>query len=185
MFNKTKKRIINTGQNLPQATYGKQFELWNKRDRLVKKPIMNQSRKDGTVLYGGHAVNALVDKNNQRYTYDFDVYSRQPKHHALQIEQSIDQGVNADLAYVEQTSYPHGRKQKPLFRVRTHMNDNVEADFNTMPQGIRFTKRKGVRYETLGRAEQKYDRMLRHPEFGRGFNANIDMGRIRSFKRRR
>lgn len=185
MFRKTKKRIFNTGRNLPRATIGDQFELWDQRDRLVKKPILRQSRRDGTVLYGGHAVNALVDQHNQRYTYDYDIYSKHPKRHAVQVEQSIDRGANADLSYVEQTSYPHGRKQKPLFRVKTHINDNVEADFNTMPRDVRFVKKNGVRYETLGRAEQKYNRMLQHPEFGRGFNANIDLSRIKMFRRRR
>ena len=179
-----KKHIFNTGSNLPKAKYGDQFELWNRRDKLVEKPILNQSRRDGTVLYGAYAVNKLVGKHNERNTYDFDVYSSTPKHHAIEIEQSIDHGVNADLAYVEQTSYTMGKKEKPLFRVKTRMNDRVEADFNTMPTGIRFVKRSGVRYETLGRAEKKYDRMLSHPETGRGFNATIDKARIRMARRR-
>ena len=54
-----------------------------------------------------------------------------------------------------------------------------------MPSDIKYVKKKGVRYETLNRAEKKYKHILRHPEIGRGFNATIDLGRIKSFKRRR
>lgn len=179
-----KKHIINTGQHLPKANYGHQFKLWDKRKQIVEKPILNQSKKHKTVIYGAYAVNKQVKPSLRRDTYDFDVYSSKPRKHATQIEQSIDRGVNADLAYVEKTSYPHKGKQKPLYRVKTRINQRVEADFQQKPKGITFKTIKGARFETLGRATKKYNRMLDHPEQGRGLNANIDLARIRMNKRK-
>lgn len=176
------KKRFNTGKGLPRATMGDQFELWEFRDKLVKQPIMRQSRRDGTVLYGANAVNALVGPDFSRNTYDYDVYSRMPLSHARELERHIDRGVNADLMYVEQTSYPSDGKEKRLFRVKNCLNDVVEADYNGMPDDIQFVKRGGVRYETLGRASKKYDKMIRQPELGRGFHGLIDEGRIRSFR---
>ena len=178
-----KKKIINTGRHLPRATYSDQFELWQNRTKIVEKPIQKQSRKDKTILYGAYAVNQQVHPTLRRQTYDFDIYSHQPRHHAIQLEKSIDRGVNADLAYVQKTYYTKNGKKHPLYRVKTRLNDITEADYNTMPKNIQYTTKQGIRYETLNRAEKKYDHMLDHPEYGRGFNANIDRARIRIQKR--
>lgn len=180
-----KKKIIDRNKHLRKADIGDQFRLWSNRKTLVEKPILNQSRRDKTVIYGCYAVNKLVNKHDKRDTYDFDVYSRTPRRHALEIEKSIDQGLGANVAYVEKTRYIEGKKVKPLFRVKTHINDNVEADFNTMPGGVQYKTKKGVRFESLKHAEQKYNRMIDNPDMGRGFNAHIDLDRVRRSRKHR
>lgn len=159
-----KKRIYNTGRHLPRAKMSDWFELQQKRNQLVKKPVMNQSRREGTVIYGAHAVNRLVGPKFSRQSYDYDIYSPRPLRHAKQLERSIDRGTNSDLAYIEQTSYPSGGTNKKLWRVKTRFNDSVEADYNTMPAGIKVVKRNGVRYESLRDAKSKYKWMNRNPE---------------------
>jgi len=180
---KPQKQVINTGTHLPEPSMSDYFELRQNRGKIVIKPILYQAKRDGNVLYGAFAVNQLVDKQSQRDTYDIDVYSKMPKKHAIELEKNIDRSVNADLAYVEQSEYPQGKKWKKIYRVKTKMNNVVEADYNTMPTDIKWVKRNGIKYETLERAEKKYDKMLKHPELGRGFNANMDMGRIKLYKR--
>lgn len=177
-----KKRIINTGQHLPKAGIGDHFELIQNRKRLVEQPILKQSRKDGTVLYGRYAVNKILGPGYHRATYDFDVYSGMPKRHALQIERSIDRGTNSDLAFVEQTHYPdpQSKREKRLFRVRTRFSERTEVDYNTMPRDVRFVKRGGVRYETIGRAKNKYKGMIRRGEVNRMPKAQWDLSDIQT-----
>jgi len=162
-----RKRIYNTGQRLPKAGMGDWFELQSNRNRLVRQPILRQSRRDKTVLYGAHAVNKLVGPRYSRTTYDYDVYSNKPLSHAQQIERSIDRGTNSDLAFVEKTSYPSGGTDKDLYRVKIRFNNTVEADYNRMPKGIRIIKRNGVRYESLRDAKSKYHWMNRNPQASR------------------
>lgn len=177
---KKKVVIINTGSHLPKASATDWLELQSNRKKLVTKPILNQSRRDGTVIYGAHAVNKLVGPKFSRTTYDYDVYSRMPLKHARQLERSIDRGTNSDLAYIEQTNYPVGGKQKKLWRVKTRINESTEADYNTMPADVSYVKRNGVRYETLKRAEGKYRFMNKNPEATRtGFG---ELERIKQYK---
>jgi len=180
---KPQKRVINTGTHLPKASMSDYFELRQKRGKAVVNPILHQAKRDKNVIYGAFAVNQLVDKQSQRDTYDIDVYSTNPKKHAIEIEKNIDRSVNADLAYVEQTAYEKNGRWHRIYRVKTRPHEVVEADFNIMPKDVSFTTKNGVRYETLGKAEKKYDKMLKQPELGRGFNANIDLGRIKQYKR--
>lgn len=174
-----RKRIFNTGRGLPKAGIGDWLELQSKRDLLVKQPIMRQSRRDGSVIYGGHALNRLLGRGLQRSTYDYDVYSGMPKKHAVQLERSIDRGTNSDLAYVERTSYPHGRIMKPLFRVKTRVTDSVEVDYNTMPSDISYVVRdRGVRFESLTRARDKYRAMNRQVGLSRTAFGELERIRI-------
>ena len=175
-----RKRIINTGKHLPKATWSDVLELRERRNTLVRKPLIRQAKRTGNVFYGGQGVNMIVGTNYERHTHDFDVFSRHPKRHAIEIERGIDRGVNADLAYVEQTRYIDRGRANPLFRVKIRPYGDAEVDFNLMPRDIRTTTVKGVRVETLDRAEGKYKRMLRRGE--RGFNANIDLTRIQEYK---
>jgi len=161
------KRIYNSGKNLPKARFSDWFELQRNRKRLVEKPIKHQAKTGGAVIYGAHAVNRLVGKKFSRPSYDYDVYSPKPLKHARQIERSIDRGTNSDLAYVERTSYPSGGTNKRLYRVKTRVNDSVEADYNHMPKGIKVVVKDGVRYESLGDAKSKYRWMNRNPEANR------------------
>jgi len=176
---KRKSRMIDTGRHLPKASMGDWFELQEKRHRLVEQPILRQSRRDGTVLIGRYAVNKLLGQGFHRDTYDFDVKSHIPFHHAQQIEKSIDRGTNSNLAYVESTSYPVGKRIEPLNRVRLHNVDTVEADFGHLKKDMRFVVRGGVRLETLGRAEKKYSGMIDRGEVHRMPNAIFDRGDIR------
>lgn len=170
--------IIDTGKHLPKSTHSDVLELKDKRKSLVLNPIFKQSRQDGTVLYGRHALNMIMGKGFHRETYDFDVYSKTPKEHAVEIEQSIDRGTNSNLAYVKQTHYMKGGKQMPLYRVKIRPYDSNEADFNKMPKGIKFIKKKGVRLETLGRAKKKYEGMIKRGETHRMPNAIFDLNDV-------
>ena len=145
------------------------------------KTIENQSKRYGNILYGCYAVNKLLGRGFQRDTYDLDVYSRQPRKHAIQLEKTIDRGVGANISYVEKTGYPEKGRFKTLYRVKLR-NEVTEADYNRMPRDIKYTTKRGVRYETLDRAVKKYEKMLREPETGRGFKATIDLGRILDYK---
>jgi len=171
------KKIIDTGKHRPKAKIWDLWELMGKRDKLVVKPIQQQSRNDGTIIYGRHAVNKLLGPGYHRDTYDFDIYSGMPLKHAVQIEKSIDRGTNSNLAYVERSSH-----RKGLFRVRTRPNETVEADFNPMKQDVKFVTIKGVRYEQLGPAEKKYTGMINRGEMHRFPNAFFDLNDIQTHK---
>jgi len=179
MMKKRKSRILDTGKHLPKPGMGDWFELQQNRKTLVEKPILSQSSRDGTVLIGRHALNRLLGRGFHRSTYDFDVKSRTPLYHGQQIEKSIDQGTNSNLAYVESTSYPVGNRMEPLYRVRLHNMDTVEADFGLLKKDMKFVVKGGVRLETLDGAEKKYSGMIGRGEVHRMPNAIFDRGDIR------
>jgi len=176
-------RIIDTGRSFPKARFTDLFELWENRKKLVVKPVENLSRKHGDVIYGRHAVNKLTGV--QRGTYDFDVYSSHSKRHALKIEHSIDIGTNSNLAYVEPMTYSMDGKKKTVWRVKTRPHGQAECDYQQKPKGLRYKTINGVRYETLGRAEKKYDKMIKQNEVHRFPNAFFDSYDVKTYRRKK
>ena len=177
-----KKIIIDTGKQLPKANIGDFLELKQNRKMLVEKPIMNQSKKQGTVIYGRHALNIIMGVPYERETYDFDIYSKKPLAHAIQLEQSIDKGTNSNLAFIERTYYLKDGRKYPLVRVKIRPYETNEADYNKMPENIQFTKVKGIRVEKLNPAEKKYKKMIKQGEIRRMPKALFDLNDIQTFK---
>ena len=177
-----KKKIIDTGKHLPKPSAVKQLQFLADWDRIVPPKVERQSRRDGTVLYGGRAVNALVGIGLHRPSHDFDVYSKSPKKHALELERHIDQTTGTNMAYVKETYYERKGKKKKLYRVETVPEGDEEADYQQMPRDIEFVTKNGIRYETLGRAKSKYDYILKHGEEKRQFKAHQDISRIELYE---
>jgi len=175
---KKKGRIINTGGNLPKANMITSIRFMEKREKIVPPKVRSQSRRTGNVIYGCNAVNALVGPSLERPTHDFDIFSPRPKEHAIELEKHIDKSMNSDIAYVVDAGYTEKGKTKRLFRVATRPFGKNEADYNRMPRNVKFIVKKGVRYETLDQAEDKYNRMLESGEKKRILPAHQDLGRI-------
>lgn len=175
-----KKSIIDTGKHLPKAGFSDILELRSNRQKIVVKPILDQSKKDGSVIYGRQAVNLILGKGFHRETYDFDVKSPMPLKHALQIEKSIDRCTNSNLAFIKKTSYPIQGRDVVLYRVQTRPHEETEVDYSHMPKNMSIVKVKGIKVEGLKPAEKKYRNMIRKGEMKRFPNAFFDLSDIQT-----
>lgn len=181
-FNKKNEnvKIINTGNNLPDATIEQEMRFLSERERFIKNIVENQARNTGNIIYGAQAVNAIVGTNFSRPTTDFDIMSKTPKKHAIEIEKKIDNHVGADIAHVKQVNYERDGNKGKMYRVALKNWDNI-ADYNILNKKIKTIKINGVNYEHLDLAEKKYIKMIRENDTKRIINANQDLNRINMF----
>lgn len=182
---KEKVKIINSGGHLPEGTIESELRFLADSERFVGEQVRMQSIKDGAVIYGAQAVNAIVGPMHSRPTSDYDVYSAIPKDHAIQLEKAIDTKAKADIAHVEEVGFINEKgKSGKMYRVGLK-NFNTVADYNKLPKNIKVVNIKGVKYEALDRAEKKYVKMINDGETKRLINANEDLTRIHLFKHTR
>jgi len=173
--------IINSGGHLPEVTIEQELRFLSERDRFVKLEIENQARNTGNIIYGGKAVNALVGPMYERPTVDFDIQSKHPKKHAMQLERIIDNHVGADISHIEMVSYDRDGSKGKMYRVALKNFDTI-ADYNLMPKNSSFVTKDGIRYEPLEAAVKKYLTMIQTDETKRLPNANQDLDRIGLYK---
>jgi hypothetical protein len=122
-------------------------------------------------------VNKQVKPEFRRDTSDYDIYSKQPRKHALELEQSIDNHVNADIAHVKQVGYERDSEKGKMYRVELKNFDNI-ADYNPTPSGMKCIIIDGIRYQRLGDANKKYLKMIKDEYMERLPKATQDLDRI-------
>lgn len=173
--------IIDTGQNLPPPNVEQELRFLSERDRFLKIEIENQSKKTGNIIYGCQAVNRIVGPWNSRPTNDWDIMSSNPRAHAVELEQRIDNHVGANIAHVEQVSYDRDGIRGKMYRVALKNFDSV-ADYNPKKHGVKTVTIDGVKFESLDNAEKKYMKMINENDSKRLVNANQDLNRISLFR---
>lgn len=179
LFKKEKNvKIIDTGTNLPEVTIEQELRFISEKDRFISNNIKTQSHRTGNIIYGCQSVNAQVKPEFRRQTTDYDIYSKKPKHDAIELEQKIDRHVNANIAQVRQVSYEREGKKGKMYRVELKNFDNL-ADYNKMPkEKIKTVKIGGVKYMALGESEKKYMKIIDDNYVERLPNATNDLQRI-------
>jgi len=178
MFKKIgKKRILNSGSHRPMPTQAQQLHFLERWHNITPPAIKKQAKKTGNVIYGCRGINGILGQALSRPTHDYDIYSKNPKKHAKQLEKHIDKTTGLDMAYVEAIPYTtQDNKKGTLYRVVTRPKGDVDADFNMMPKQLNVTKVKGINYVSLKAAEKKFPGMLKEDK--RVYNTMMDQYRI-------
>lgn len=181
-----KHRIYNTGMHLGRPGKIKELSFFANKDKVILPKLKQQSRKDNSIFYGSYAVNQQLPKAFHRPHSDFDIFSKNQRCHAVEIEQHIDRSTKSDMTHVKRLPHPVGKGM--LYRVEIRSDETALVDLSPMKKTKTIIKG-GVRYETIPEAKKKYRRMLRTGD--RYIKPTIDLNRIeehetvKRFKRRR
>lgn len=187
MFGKKKiqNRIINQNKHLPKPNPLQSMKYLQNQDKHVTPVVIRQTRKNKNILYGAFGMNYLLGKGYRRNTKDIDIYSKQPLKNALETENTLDDNIGLDIAYVEIAPYSGttGRGKVHRVRIRGIGNNNpVVVDYNKTPKNIKIVKKNGVRIETTGYAMGKYKGIITMGPSRRIYNTALDVNRISRYK---
>lgn len=175
-------RIIDNNKHLPRTSLESELRFLQESERFVENHVRMQSRRDGVVIYGSTAVNAIVGPMFSRRTSDVDAYSHTPRKHAIGLENAIDNYAKVNISHTEEIPFVNEKGLSgKMYRVALKSFDTL-ADYNKMPKNIKTVNIKGVRFESLGNAELKYLKMIDEDETKRIVNAKQDLLRIHLFK---
>jgi len=163
-------------------------ENWEK---ILPPRVIRSIKRHNDVLHGARSVNMIVGKKYSRPTKDFDVYSKEPRKRAHQIENEIDRCMGCDMAYVHYQAIPKldpmgtddELTAKELFIVKTVPHQDGDVDYMMLPRGLPTHTRKGIRHEDLREAYRKAKKNVYHPL--RYFKASDDIRRIEAYWRSR
>jgi len=117
----------------------KETENFYKKKELIQKIIL-QTIKNKEIIYGEQAVKIRLPKHLQRYTKDYDVYSRTPKKDAVEAEKKLDKAFGGDYFYTEPAEH------KGTYKVRSRINGEGYADFTEPERNYDSDKIKGHKY---------------------------------------
>lgn len=155
------------------------------QEKILPPEILRSVRKHKDVMHGGRSVNMLLPKKYERKSKDFDIYSKQPRPRAKEIEDYIDKRCGCDMAHVKSMNVPNvsGIEDElmsaDIHKVITKISSDGEVDYMTLPKNLPTIYSRGIRHEKLEEALRKAKRGLTQPM--RMAKASKDIARINAY----
>lgn len=173
----------------PQCSIEQVNHYRENQEKILPPKVFRSVRRHRDVMHGGRSVNMLLPKKYYRHSKDFDIYSKQPKSRAKEIEDYIDKRCGCDMAYVKSMNVPNvsGVEDElmaaDIHKVITRTSRDGEVDYMTLPPKLPIVYRRGIRHEKLTEALRKAKRGLTQPM--RMAKASKDVRRITAYLNRR
>lgn len=161
----------------------KRFSL-NKGTR--KRVLLNQTRKEGNMIYGGQSLKAQMG-GIARNTRDFDILTKRPSKSAKVTEKNFDRVHGRDDFFIKQGRYKNTKKVmwKGMDGRKNTRDDVGMVDYTKQTRNIPFKKIRGVKYTTLAHETQTKKQILQAKGSKFRHEKDIDdLERIKFWRRR-
>ena len=99
--------------------------FYSKRDN-IKKIILENVGKD-EIIYGQSAINKQLPRQLRVYTEDYDVFAKNPRKEAVQVEKALDRHFRGNYFKIQPA------RHTGTFRVVSRIDGKVYADYTEMP----------------------------------------------------
>jgi hypothetical protein len=155
------------------------MDVYHQKKHTIPQTILSQVRKNKSVVYGQRALNEHLPPHLDRYTDDYDVYSKKPKKSAKELEKKLDKQFGGDYFVVKPAKYKH------TYKVKSKVTGKTVADFTRKEKSVKYkTSIDGVNYVKLKQIETKLKRILRDKKSRFRWKKDKDMlRRIRIYKK--
>ena len=133
------------------------------------------------IVHGTRATNTQLPKFLKRETRDWDIFVKNPKMRAEQLEKILDKRFRGDFFRIKKGTGSPGVK---VWKVKSNVNDEGFVDFATPNRMIPTIHKRGVRFATLKDQKKKAQENIRKPElkFRRAKDRDL-LRRIRKFEK--
>ena len=112
-----------------------------------KKLILNQVRRNKSVIYGAQAIKKQIGMI-ARPTEDYDIFAKNPKKSARQLERTLDKRSKGNFYYVKHALHPGTFKvmYKGADERKGTNDDLTVADFTVPKRKLRIKEIQRVKY---------------------------------------
>ena len=152
----------------------------------IKARIVNRARKKGDIIFGARAIQKQIGLGARR-TEDFDIFTKNSKQSAKEVETNIDKLTRGDNFFVKKGRNPGTFKVKWIGKdgIRGNADDKTVVDFTKFPKPLPKTKLiNGVKYRTLEEEAKAKLRLVKKKQFAfRRAKDLEDLKRIMRFGR--
>lgn len=123
---------------------------------LIEPIIQNQIIKNKGIVFGQKATNYHLPQHLDRHTEDYDIYSKNPKKSAIELEKKLDKRFGGDFFNVKRALH------KGTYKVKSNISKKTIADFTKKPRKIPHTKAiDNIKYAKLNHLEKKLKGILK------------------------
>ena len=152
----------------------------------IKNAIYNRAKTYDQIIHGATALNEQMGPEFSRPTHDIDVMTHDPRFHMDKMEDKLDLLAGYD-AFREVIMPIMGREGEYVYKVvrNTIGPKNADVvDYFENRGGIKTTKLKGIRYESIAAAKARLMQILQDPTLRhRHAKTARDLRRIEAYEK--
>lgn len=153
-------------------------KFFKRNKNLVNRFTRNFLAKNKVgIVHGTRATNAQLPSAVKRKTLDWDVFVKNPKKRARQLEKLLDRRFKGDFFRVSKGLGSPGTK---VFKIRSNITDEGFVDFATTNRKVPSKFIRGVRFATLKDQEERARINIKKPELK--FRRAKDLDLLRRIK---
>lgn len=133
----------------------------------IKGRILSKARREKDIIFGAKSIQKQVGLQ-ARPTKDFDLFTKNPKMSAVEMEKNFDKLTRGDNFFVKKGKNPTTYKVKFKGRDLTKgtNDDETIVDFTRTPKPIpNFKKINEIRYRSLNEELKAKVRLIKDPRF--------------------
>ena len=157
----------------------KKTEKYHKKRRTIPNTIRNKI-DNHEIVYGARALNKRFPPFLDKHTTDYDIYTPHPKRDAHETERALDKKFGGDFFHVEPAQHPD------TYRVKSHVDGEVVADYTKPDEHIPSDKIDGVRYVKLSHVKKHIGKTLNDPSASYRHDKDRDaLNRIKLYEKQR
>lgn len=133
----------------------------------IKGRILHRTRKNKDVIFGAQSIKKQIGLQSRR-TVDFDIFTKNSKMSAKQLEKEFDKLTRGDNFYVKKGKNPGTYKIKFIGkdRIRGTEDDSTIVDYTKFPKPKpKAINIDGIRYRTLAEELKAKRKILKDPRF--------------------
>ena len=151
-----------------------------KRNRNVVNRVVRGflAKKKVGIVHGTRATNAQLPRRLNRKTLDWDVFVKNPKLRADQLEKALDKKFGGDFFKVKKGLGSPGVK---VFKIKSTVTDEGFVDFANANRKVPSIPKRGVKFATLKDQQMAAMRNVRKPELK--FRREKDQGLLNRIKK--
>ncbi len=137
-------------------------KLFNRNKNVINRVVRNFLSKNKTgIVHGTRSTNAQLPRDLNRETLDWDIFVKNPKKRAKQLERALDKKFRGDFFHVKKGIGSPGVK---VWKVKDNFNDEGFVDFATTEERVPSIPKRGVRFAILKQQVAKAKRNVKNPE---------------------
>lgn len=132
------------------------------------KHIKKQARNNKEVVYGARAMNIQLSRGFlEKHTFDWDIFSKQPRKSAMQLERTMDRAAGSNSYYVKAAMHPGTFKVMGIGadRKKGTRDDVGIVDYTNMPGRVKTITQNGIRYRHISIEKQRRKEILKLKKF--------------------
>lgn len=121
-------------------------ELFQRNIRVIDRVVRGRLAKTGRTVHGSRAQNEQLPRNLQKKTKDWDIFAKDPKKAAMNMEKALDKKFGGDFFKTKKGTGSPGVK---VYKVKSNVTDEGFVDFASPKREIPTVSKRGVNMATL------------------------------------